>query len=78
VGLAHAATRPLVTRGWSRRRTDLIGLFVGFAVFVAAAAVAAQGLVAGEKVLFVAVNSLPNALYYLNWPQCAQAARACE
>jgi len=30
--------------------------------------VAAQGLVAGEKVLFVAVNSLPNALYYLIWP----------
>ena len=68
MGLAHAGTRSLVTRGWSRRRTDLIGLFVGLVVFVAAAAVAAQGLVAGEKVLFVAVNSLPNALYYLFWP----------
>jgi membrane-associated phospholipid phosphatase len=66
VGLAHAG--PVVARGWSRRRADLFGLCLGLALFVAGAAMAAQGLAAGEKEVFVAVNSLPNALYYLIWP----------
>lgn len=66
MGLAHAG--PMVSRGWSRIRADLFGLCVGLALFVAGAAVAAQGLAAGEKEVFVAVNSLPNALHYLIWP----------
>lgn len=41
---------------------------MGIALFAASAAAVSQGLVAGEKSLFVAVNSLPDVLYYLIWP----------
>jgi glycosyltransferase 2 family protein len=51
-----------------RQRGDIVGFLVGVAVFAAAAAVAAQGLVTGEQAIFVAVNSLPDGLYGVIWP----------
>ena len=55
-------------RLWRRRRADVVGFFVGIALFAASAAAVSQGIAAGEKTLLVAVNSLPDVLYYLIWP----------
>ena len=49
-------------------RQNVIGLLVALAVFVGSAALAAQGLAPGEHAIFVAVNSLPDALYVVIWP----------
>lgn len=51
-----------------RRTVDVIWLVAGLAVFAGSSAVAAQGPMIGEVAIFEAINSLPDALYYVIWP----------
>ncbi len=51
-----------------RRRSDVLWLVAGLALFAGSAAVAAQGPAIGEVAVFKAINSLPDQLNYVIWP----------
>ena len=55
-------------RASTARRQHLAGLLVGLAIFGGCAALVRQGLVPGERAVFVAINSLPDSLYVVIWP----------
>ncbi len=56
-----------MTYAQGRSRT-IVALLVGLGIFALAAAIASGGLAAGEKTVFVTVNSLPGFLYVVIWP----------
>jgi membrane-associated phospholipid phosphatase len=69
LGRAQTGNRLLVnTRRRQKRRADVIGLVAALLLFAAAAAAVSQGILPGEKALFIAINSLPDRLYVVIWP----------
>jgi membrane-associated phospholipid phosphatase len=49
------------------QRQTLVGLLIGLAVFSGSALLAKHGLLPGEEATFVAINGLPDPLYFVIW-----------